>query len=202
MQKALAKIITVLFHPLIMPTVGLIILFGSGTYLDFLAFQQKKTIFLILFIGTAILPLSLIPILLLQRAVNSMRMEDHRERVLPLAVTVVFYSFTWFMLARLNVPGLVSVYAITAGLAVLLCTLVSLRWKISLHMTALGAIAGMLLAVAFRFGLNLQPFLAIVFLAGGTTGWARLSLKAHTPAQVYTGYLGGLALAFFMMYTF
>ncbi|MFO7922148.1 MAG: hypothetical protein R6U58_00470 [Bacteroidales bacterium] len=199
MQTILARIFSVIFHPLIMPSAGLLLLFSSGTYLDFLSFSQKRTIFMILLAGTAILPLSLIPVLILQRMVANIRMDDHRERVLPLMITSLFYVFTWYMLARLNIPGIISVYVITGSLAVLLCALVSLRWKISLHMTALGALAGVLLAISFRFGINLQLWLTPVFLAGGTVGWARLSLKAHTPAQIYAGYVGGLVLAFIMI---
>lgn len=85
---------------------------------------------------------------------------------------------------------------------VLVCALISIKWKISLHMSAMGALAGTLLAVAFRFNINLQLFLSLVFLGGGLAGWARLRLNAHTPAQVYAGYLGGVALAFFMIYNF
>ncbi len=202
MQTALAKFISILFHPLIMPPVGMLLLFNAGTYLEFLSYPQKRAIFLILFIGTTVLPLSLLPVLHLNRLINNLKMEDRRERLIPLLVTVVFYLITWYMLSRLNVPGLIRIYAITASLTVIMCALVNIKWKISLHMTALGAIAGMLLAIAFRFGINLQLYLVLGFFAGGLAGWARLTLRAHTPQQVYAGYLGGLAIAFFMMFTF
>jgi hypothetical protein len=202
MQNRLARIVSIVFHPLIMPPLGMLLLFNSGTYIDFLTYGQKRAIFLILLTGTTILPLSLAPVMLFQRMISNLRMDDHRERILPLLITVVFYIFTWYMLARINVPGLINTYAITASLTVLFCTLISLIWKISLHMTALGALAGMLLAISFRFGINLQLYLVIFFLISGITGWARLTLMAHTPAQIYTGYLGGVAIAFFLMFSF
>lgn len=202
MQTALAKVISVLLHPLIMPPAGMLLLFNAGTYLEFLSYPQKRAIFLILFIGTTVLPLSLMPVMLLNRFINDLKLEDRRERIIPLLIIVVFYLITWYMLSRLNVPGLIRVYVITACLTIIMCALVNLKWKISLHMTALGAILGMLLAIAFRFGINLQLYLALVIIAGGLTGWARLTLGAHTPLQVYAGYLGGLAIAFLMMFTF
>jgi hypothetical protein len=202
MQIMLARIISILLHPLIMPPLGLLLLFNSGTYLEFLSFPQKKAIFLILLSGTTILPLSIIPVMMLQNMIGSLKMEKRQERVMPLLITVIFYGFTWYMLSRLNVPGLISVYTITASITVLICALVSIRWMISLHMTALGALAGMILAISFRFNINLLLYLSAIFLAGGAAGWARLFLKAHTPAQVYIGYGGGLALSFFMMYNF
>jgi membrane-associated phospholipid phosphatase len=202
MKITLARIVSIILHPLIMPSVGMILLFNSGTYLDFLSFTQKRAIFLILFTGTAVLPLSLIPLMIVNRIVRNLKMEDHRERVLPLMIAVLFYGFTWYILARLDVPGLVSIYIITASITILLSALVSIKWKISLHTTAIGALTGVLLAVAFRFNINLLLYLSLVFLGGGIAGWARLSLGAHTPSQVYLGYVGGLALAFFLMYNF
>ncbi len=202
MQNSLARIATIVFHPLIMPPLGMLLLFNSGTYLDFLTYSHKRAIFLIFITGTTILPMSLIPFMLYQRTIRNIGMDDHRERILPLLIAVVFYIFTWYMLARINVPGLINIYVITASLTLLFCTLISLIWKISLHMTALGALTGMLLAVAFRFGINLQIYLAIFFLIAGIAGWARLTLKAHTPAQIYAGYLGGTAIAFFLMFSF
>lgn len=201
-QMLLARIISLVFHPLFMPSAGLLLLFNSGTYLEFLTFNQKKAIFLILLTGTAIMPLTIIPVLLFQRKISSIRMENSHERVLPLAITVIFYGFTWYLLNRLNAPGLITVYSITAGIAVLLCTVISMKWMISLHMTALGALSGMVLAISMRFNINLILYLSVIFLISGTAGWARLSLKAHTPAQIYLGFGGGLALAFFMMYYF
>lgn len=197
-----ARTVSILFHPLIMPAAGLLVLLNSGTYLEFLTFQQKRAIFLILFLGTVILPLTLMPVIIMQRKIASVQMNHHRERVMPLFVTFIFYAFTWHMLARLNTPSLVNMYAVTGAATVMACALVSFRWKISLHMTAQGALAGVFLALAFRFSLNLQLLLALIFLAGGLTGWARLTLNAHSPAQVYAGYLCGLAIAFFLMFSF
>lgn len=202
MKLILARIISIALHPLIIPSAGLLLLFNSGTYLEFLSYQQQRAVFVILFTGTAILPVSIIPLMVLHRMVTSLEMNEHNERVFPLLVTVLFYGFTWYMLRRLNVPGLITIYSITAALMVLVCALISIKWKISLHMSAMGALAGTLLAVAFRFNINLQLFLSLVFLGGGLAGWARLRLNAHTPAQVYAGYLGGVALAFFMIYNF
>lgn len=201
MQDFFARTVSILLHPLIMPAVGLLLLLNSGTYLEFLTFQQKRAIFIILFLGTAILPLTLMPVIMLQRRIAP-EMSHHRDRVMPLFITVIFYAFTWHMLTRLNAPSLVNMYTITAASTVLACALVSFRWKISLHMAAQGALAGVFLATTFRFSLNMQLFLALIFLAGGITGWARLTLKAHTPAQVYAGYLGGFAIAFLIMFSF
>jgi hypothetical protein len=138
MNLVLARIVSVILHPLIMPAAGLLLLFNSGTYLEFLSYQQQRAIFIIYFTGTVILPLSLIPVMMAQRLIISPLMERHRDRVFPLAATVVFYGFTWYMVDRLNIPALVSVYTQMSAMVVLAVALISIRWKISLHMTAQG----------------------------------------------------------------
>ena len=180
----------------------MLMLLNSGTYLEFLTFPQKRVIFLIIFLGTAILPLSLIPVMLLNRQISNMKMDGHRERVIPLLITVGFFLFTWYLMSRINTPGLITTYTITAGITVIICAIVSLKWKISLHMTAMGALAGVFLAVVFRFDVNLQLYLIMIFLAGGLTGWSRLALKAHSPLQVYAGFLAGAATGFFTVFFF
>lgn len=201
MKSFIASALSVILHPVFMPSLGLLMLLNSGTYLEFLSYRQQRSIFIIFFTGTALLPLSLIPMMMLRRMVTDIRMDRRRERIMPFMITALFYGFTWYLLARLNVPGLITSYAMAAALSVLLVALLSLKWMISLHMTAMGALAGMLLATAFRFNVNLQLFLALVILGGGLAGWARLSLKAHNAAEIYSGYILGFAVVFFIMYT-
>lgn len=75
--------------------------------------------------------------------------------------------------------------------------LVTLRWKISLHTGAIGAMAG---SLAFLFARAGRPEAALLVLAAGTVlgaavGWSRLLLGRHTPAQVVAGFLFGAACA-------
>ncbi|MDI3318037.1 MAG: phosphatase PAP2 family protein [Bacillota bacterium] len=75
--------------------------------------------------------------------------------------------------------------------------LITLRWKISLHTGAIGAMAGALALVPARAGqpgLALLLFLAATLLAA-VVGWSRLRLRRHTPAQVVAGYLFGAVSA-------
>jgi hypothetical protein len=202
MKQFLASAVSVILHPVFIPSLGLLMLLNSGTYLEFLSYRQQRSIFIIFFTGTALLPLSLIPMMMLRRMISDIRMDRRSERVLPFMITALFYGFTWYLLSRVNVPNLITSYTMAAAISVLLVALLSIKWMVSLHMTAMGALAGMLIATAFRFNINLMLFLTLAFMGGGVAGWARLSLKAHTAGEIYSGYVLGFAVVFFIMYIF
>ena len=62
MKKA-APVISYLFHPLIMPSLGLLIILNSGTYLSLLDPAAKRAIMFVMALGTLIFPLMILPVL-------------------------------------------------------------------------------------------------------------------------------------------
>lgn len=78
---------------------------------------------------------------------------------------------------------------------VLISLLVNYFEKISIHMLAMGGIFGTFAGLAIGFHYDLWLILFLLALASGLTGFARLKLKAHTEAQVYSGFgLGVLVM--------
>ncbi len=67
-------------------------------------------------------------------------------------------------------------------------TLVTLRWKISIHVAT---VAGAVVILTLVFGLGF----ALLAPAVALTGWARVALGDHTPAQVAAGAVLGAAIA-------
>ncbi|MEE4198418.1 MAG: hypothetical protein V2I54_12300 [Bacteroidales bacterium] len=194
MSKFLAKIFSFLFHPLFMPAAGMLILFNSQTVLDYLPFEAKKVIFLIVFISTAILPLTFIPFYYFQKIIKSIYLETKKERLIPFFITAVLYYFAYYLLVRLGAPVTINLFILASASAVLLLFLLSFKWKISAHMTGIGGLAGALIALSFRLQVNLDYFIIATILASGILGYSRLKLKSHQPFEIYTGWLAGLTL--------
>src|SRR5674536_17668 len=87
----LAKIITVIFHPLLMPVYGMAIIFSAPTLFGYLPFPVKKLLFLILLVNNVFLPLSLLPFFIRINIISSWSLSDRKERIIPLAITTVLY---------------------------------------------------------------------------------------------------------------
>ena len=62
-------------------------------------------------------------------------------------------------------------------------------------MISLGGMLGAFLGLSFVMMIDLTPLLLLIIFVSGLVGYARLQLNAHTPAQVYAGFVTG----FFVM---
>jgi hypothetical protein len=109
------------------------------------------------------------------------------------------YLVAAFILRKALAPVIFSIFLNASSMTVLICAMITWRWKISNHMAGIGGITGMVLAISIEWILNLQWVTAVLFLIAGLVGFARLSDSDHTPAQVYTGYLLGFAVNFMLI---
>jgi len=72
--------------------------------------------------------------------------------------------------------------------------LVTLKWKISVHMLGVGGLLGALIGLNYRFSLDWLIIIIFVTLLSGLIGFARLETKSHNPNQVYIGFLIGFII--------
>lgn len=193
-MKIFSQIISYLFHPMLMPTLGLFFILSAGTHISYLPFEMRRLIYIIVFSSTCLLPVSLLPLFLQFRVIKSFQMQTASERTWPLLTSGLFFLLGYYLLIRLHIPALILNFFLASLIAVLIALVVSLYWKMSLHMLALGGVTAMLVAMALRFGIDLVAPLSFMLLASGVTGTARLFLNVHSPAQVYTGYLTGFVV--------
>lgn len=194
MFKKIAQSFSWTFHPLLMPSVGIFMLMYTESYLSYIPEQARNMIILLTAIGTFVLPLLTIPVFLLQGKINSLQLDDRKERIYPMALTSIFYLLTFFLFQRIPVFKFLHAFILGAFFSVLAGTLISLKWKISAHMIGLGGLTGLVAMASIKLDINLYYSLIGIVIATGLTGTSRLYLEAHTPSQVYTGYVTGLLI--------
>ncbi len=167
-------------------------MFSSGIYISFLPVEAKKLILLITVLGTLILPLVFVPLYLLQRLISSVKMENRNERLIPYFLTAILYFFSFYLIQRTPVPGTLKTWSLATALIVLLAAISNLKFKISAHMMGWGGLTGLIFFLAFFLGADMYFYFILVFLLSGLAAFSRLYLRAHTPGEVYIGYLLGL----------
>ena len=200
MSKFLAKVFSIVFHPILLPTIGMIILFNSGSVLEFIPYQAKKVILLIVFFSTAVLPLTFVPFFIFQKVVKSVQMDDAKERLIPFAVTSILYAFSYYLLIRLGAPNTIAKFILIGAITVFALFILSFFWKVSAHMAGLGGLFGALIAVSFNLNVNLEYFIIPVAIVSGLLGFSRLLLNKHKPYQIYSGWLLGMAVALMVLF--
>jgi len=84
---------------------------------------------------------------------------------------------------------------------ILIASIISKYWKISLHLLGIGGLVGVLIALEIIYG-DLQHLIIIFILLSGVLAMARIKEKAHNYLQVYIGFLGGLSVELLIMLIF
>ena len=193
MEARIAKIISILFHPLVIPTYIFAILLTLNAHFSLLLPLQAKGILLgIIFISTCIFPVLMVLLLKFTGKILSLEMESRQERFLILAVSGVFYYLSWWMLRQMHLSPVFQLFMIGIFYTLIITIVINLFWKISLHMIAAGGATGMFIGISLLLSLPVQVIILITILLSGIIGFARLRLESHNPAQIYLGWIVGL----------
>jgi membrane-associated phospholipid phosphatase len=191
MTRTLAHIVSAIFHPLVMPTVGLLFIFWLTTNVILLPLDAKRIILIIVGINTFVLPLLMIPLFYRLHLIKSIQMHSHRERIIPMAFTLIPYIFSFYFLNRLPIVAEIPNFMLGASITIAIALIVSIWWKISIHMVGVGGIAGLFFALSLRFYVDVTWLIIAAVIIAGWVACARLALNAHKPSQVYIGFFIG-----------
>ena len=196
----LAKIISIVFHPLLITVYGILIIFSAPTLIGYIPFTVKKILLIIIVINNLFLPLSLIPYFKFRNIISSWFIEKRQERIVPLLTTSFFYSVTGFITFRFHIPEFIKSFLITVAFLAISVTVINFWWKISIHSTGAGALAALVVILSIKMHTPLIWFLIAVILTAGLIMSARLWLNSHTPREVWTGFLLGFLCSVLLLY--
>ncbi len=196
MHKNIAKLITGIFNPLLMPTLGILILFSSNSYYSILSYDVQKVIFVTIIISTCLLPLSFLPLFYYQNIIKDISMRTKRERIIPFFVIFVIYLLTYFLLNNMGVPPVINNMILGGAITILLLALLTTRWKVSAHMAGIGGLISALIIFNLKLHASLLIYILIAVFIAGLVGTSRIILKAHSPGEIYSGFGLGLATMF------
>lgn len=186
-----------------MATYGcLLIFFGlhNTIYFLFTPIRVKWLISAMVFAFTFLLPVLNLLILYKLKYISSIKIEQRRERVFPMLMTAVCYFGLFYMMYDFNLWPAIKVFVLGGGICITLGALISLRWQISAHAIGVGGLLGALLAISWFVQVPMFTAISLVILLAGIIGLARLALNAHTPAQVYAGFLLGCMVQFLLFF--
>lgn len=191
------KIISTLFHPIVMPTIGIMLYFLVTT--KQIEPYQKLLAILIIFGTTYFTPLVLLFLLKSLKKIDSYQLKKRKERKLPLAIMVVLFYALGNLFKRILILEEISLlfHATSLGL-IITYFLLNFSIKSSIHLLSIGISCGFFMMVALKSDESYMLIIIINFLIAGLLGSARLHLKAHSPKEVYFGFLIGISTVFGM----
>ena len=202
---ALARLLSVLFHPLLGPTY----LFACLLYLlpeSLVTFpmDSRWVILTAVFFLTFVIPALGTYFMVRAGVVQSMQMPIRSQRRFPLLFASLCYATATYFFGQDEVFGdLFYFIMLVITLSVLATYVISFFWKISAHSVGMGGALGILVFLYKLLpDITLFNLIVIFILLTGSVLSARLALQAHSPAQVYaglaTGFAFGASLLFFI----
>lgn len=196
----IAKAISGVVHPMLMPLLGTLVIINLPSGLTFQFEPQLRfNLLVIVAVCTLVLPTVVIIFLKYTGAIQSVNLNEQRDRRVPFIFSGICYTICYILILRMRIPpGFFPynmAYPLILGgtISVVLALVVNNWFKISIHMMGIGGLLGAIIAIAFKTGLPLGGLIIALTAAAGLTGFARLQLNAHTPAQVYAGFVAGVA---------
>ena len=187
----LLKSISYIFHPLIMPLLGVIFYFSkSPRFIPREVIQAKLVSLSIL---TIILPILLFYLLRTLGKVKSINLASTEERIYPLILNGIIIIL---VLKRIATPSqVIELYFFFLGILIsnLTCLLLAiLKFKASIHMIGISGIFMFFVALSIHFSININGTLALMVIIIGAIATSRLHMNAHTYIELILGFFIGM----------
>lgn len=157
-----------------------------------------------LFITTFLIPLLSISMLKFSGSISSFKLENRDERVMPFSFVSIFYGMTTYLFVfKIQVNEIIAMLLIATTILVVVLTVITLWFKISIHAAGISGVVGFFLVFGLRFpdSQALYPLLVLLISAGLVMS-SRLQLNAHTPKEILAGMLTGFIICFGTLYWF
>src|SRR6185295_13388600 len=100
MNYRTAKFISIILHPVLMPTYALLLIFQLSNYLDYTTTPSVKlALYLIVVFNTLIMPVIISWLLLKRGLIKSFNMDKREERIVPFICNTVLMMIAYYMLS-------------------------------------------------------------------------------------------------------
>ncbi len=186
-------------HPFILPIYLLLILF-LGTTFELYTTNIKIYLTGVVVLYTIVIPAISLVVLRSMGYISSYKLDQRSERMLPLIIGAVCYILCAITISKIPMAIFIHKFLIAAACCELATLFISQRWKISLHLTGMGALVGLLFVMNLAGVGDLLPLFLISILGAGILATTRLYLGCHNGAQVLAGFACGFLICTLSMF--
>ena len=136
--------------------------------------------------------------------ISDLDVRKRSERIWPFLLVLGYFSLAYGLTIsgpnKLVVPAFYQRILLSLVIAMASAWVVTLKFKISMHMLAQGGLMALYLRIGFALHCIDLRWVSILILAAGLVGWSRLHLKVHKPLELYLGYALGWTAVWFTLW--
>jgi hypothetical protein len=200
----LARVISFIFHPLLMATylLGLLsFLLPSALYP--INMQSQLSFLVLIFVMTFALPAINISFFRIIGAISSFAMEKRKERLRPFFLITIVYCFVTYIFSvktRVSTDDNLFKFLLIIDFLVIAATAITFFYKVSIHSLGIMGFLGVIIPLnrVAEDNILFIPTLVLLIIAGLVMS-ARLQLNSHSPREVLVGAVTGFGIGFLGM---
>lgn len=185
------KSISIIFHPLIIPLLGVLFYFSKSP--RFIPEEIVKAKIISIFILTVILPVLIFFLLKTLGKVNSIYLKTTEERIYPLILNCIVILI---VLQRIITQSqIIELYYFFIGILIstMACLMLAIfKFKASIHMISITGLFMFFINLSIHFSINIIGTLALMSVITGAIATSRLHVKAHTYKELILGVFIGV----------
>lgn len=191
--RGIAMFISYIFHPALMPMVMTLTLYKLAA-VGFAGVPMKQFGIWVGVVAQMTLLYPVLIVFLLKGVgfIRSIHLEDAKERIIPLLLTMIFYFWAYLVFKNIDAPFLLKVLMLGNFWGIIVLFMVSIFFKISMHTMAAGGMLGLVIVLMMISPINMAIPLFIALFIAGLVGTARLVLNAHKSNEIWLGYVLGI----------
>lgn len=193
-----ANVISYVSHPLFLPILVTVLLVNAMPEY-FVQFKQRSIrypfdlLYIRVMFTTLFLPLFVVALCKALGFVSSFQLRSQKDRIIPYIACTTFYFWAYFAFKREGAaPPFFNAFFLGVFIAIVIGMVANTYVKISMHTIGWGGVVGFLLMLMVGMNMNISLALIVTFLISGIVATARLILGAHTPSEIYTGFILGI----------
>ncbi len=200
----LARFISYVFHPVLIPIVSALLYFISIP--NHIPKEFAYRVLGIIFISTYFIPIGMLYFLKRVKLIESFHLSSINERKFP----ILFFTILALLLGRLLLQtkaiDLLAFSFFGCSVALIIVYLLFFRnIKTSLHTLGISGLIGFISVLSYTYKQNFILIIILLVLLFGIIATARLKLNAHTVKEVFMGFGVGffsqlITYAFYVFY--
>jgi hypothetical protein len=191
--RALAHLVSYVFHPLFVPAYVTAFLLFIDPY-SFAGVPVKFKLFRLIsvFFNTGFIPGFAVFLMWRLKLIQSMYLRTQKERIIPYAAAMIFYFWAWYVFHKQqDNPQSFLNFLLGSFLAICAAWFLNIINKISMHAIAMGGMVQFFLLQAFGQQDVTGFYFSIALLIAGLVCTARFIVSDHSQREVYFGLAAG-----------
>ena len=190
-----ARLFTNLFSPFYALIWAVAWLLFFSIIRSYFPLKYRLVLLLIIVVFTIIVPRLTIFVFRKSGGLSRWQFDARTNRHIQYAISLISYVACYLLLKRMYVFDLVAYVVMVAIIAQIICFIINIWWKISVHMVGVGGWIGFVGVFSFRFDFDPVLPTCILLILAGLLGSCQMLFRQHNLVQILAGFFVGLLCA-------